>query len=101
MADEFRADYDELEAIARKFADLGERARRVKEQMQQQYDQLIGDQNWIGRGSDAFAREMDGEIFPALERMIRALEETSEATNRISSIAQDAEDDASARFNRR
>ncbi|MBU6163317.1 MAG: WXG100 family type VII secretion target [Myxococcales bacterium] len=101
MAEEFRADYEQLEKIANQFANLGERATRTLQQMRQQYDELINDGNWIGRGSAAFSSEMEGEIFPALERLIDALGQAQGATARIVSMAQDAEENACARFDRR
>jgi WXG100 family type VII secretion target len=69
--------------------------------MQAQYDDLIGQGNWIGRGSQAFAQEMTDLIFPAIVRLQEALREARSVTEQVAQITQDAEDEASARFDRR
>jgi WXG100 family type VII secretion target len=101
MAEEFRADYEQLERIASLFESHADTVATVMREMQAQYDELIGQGNWIGRGSQAFAQEMTDLIFPAIVRLQDALREARSVTEQIAQITQDAEDEASARFDRR
>jgi WXG100 family type VII secretion target len=101
MAEEFRADYEQLERIASLFESHAETVATVMREMQAQYDELIGQGNWIGRGSQAFAEEMTDVIFPAIVRLQDALREAGSVTQEVARIAEDAEEEASSCFDRR
>lgn len=94
-----QADYDELEKIAGEFAD--ESANM--EQLMGQVMNLVGELEsggWIGRGADSFYAEIHDLVEPGMQRLVRALEDGGNAIKQISNILSQAENDASALFNR-
>ncbi len=97
MADEIRADYDQLQDIASRFAN---QAQVIQEMLQnvRSHMQPLEDGGWIGRGSDAFFSEMNDEVLPATERLQKALEEASRVTNQIAQTIRQAEEEASGLF---
>jgi WXG100 family type VII secretion target len=61
----------------------------------------IGDlhaKNWTGQGSDAFFREMEQTILPAMKRLSTALEQNGQVMGAISRIFQEADQDVVALF---
>ena len=97
MANEVRASYNELEQLSNRFA----RSQSEIQQMIQQVRnamQPLENGSWIGRGSDAFLREMRGEVTPAVARLQQALGEASRTTKEIVQTMQQADDQASAPF---
>ena len=59
---------------------------------------LLYTSSWIGRGFDAFQREMRGEVLPAVTRLQNALGEAASTTNSIVQTMQSADEEASAPF---
>ncbi|RME69683.1 MAG: WXG100 family type VII secretion target [Chloroflexi bacterium] len=96
MADEIRADYDQLEQVASRFANQAQEVQQMLQQVRSSMSRLRND--WIGRGSDAFFDEMEGEVLPATQRLQQALEEASRVTKDIVQIMQQAEEEASSPF---
>lgn len=97
MANEVRASYNELEQLSNRFA----RSQSEIQQMIQQVRnamQPLENGSWIGRGSDAFFREMRGEVTPAVTRLQQALGEASRTTKEIVQTMQQADEQASAPF---
>ena len=64
MADEVKADYEQLEQVANKFSNQSEEIQQMLQTVKNNMDKLEPD--WIGRGSEAFFSEMQGEILPAV-----------------------------------
>ncbi|MCG8352469.1 MAG: WXG100 family type VII secretion target, partial [Chloroflexales bacterium] len=60
--------------------------------------QALADGGWEGAGSAAFLAEMQGEIFPALQRFRQALEEARAVTLEAKIILQQAEEEAARVF---
>lgn len=79
--DVVRADYEAIEQVASRFAKQSSTTAQLASQVRQAYTPLRHD-SWIGRGADAFFREMEGQIFPAVHRLIEALEEASRVSSR-------------------
>jgi WXG100 family type VII secretion target len=97
MSDEIRADYDQLEEVASRFANQSQ----VIQQMLQKVRSSMGkleDGGWIGRGSDAFFQEMQSEVLPASLRLQEVLDEASQVARNIVQIVRQAEDEASSPF---
>lgn len=92
-----RADYEQLNQIARVFGQQAEAAGQVLGALQQDLNTLQGG-SWKGKGSDKFYREMNAAILPAMKRVIAAMNEASTTTAKISRIMKQAEDDAAAVF---
>jgi len=97
MADEIRADYEEMEQISNRFANQSQTIQQMMQKVRSSMDKLEGG-DWIGRGSDAFFNEMNSDVLPATERLIQALDEASRTTKDISQTVQQAEEEASSRF---
>jgi WXG100 family type VII secretion target len=54
--------------------------------------------DWIGKGAQAFYKEMSDTVLPTMQRLQRALAEASRTTQQISQIMKTAEDEASSCF---
>ncbi|MBK8051551.1 MAG: WXG100 family type VII secretion target [Anaerolineales bacterium] len=97
MSDEVRASYDELEQVAQRFA-------RAQSEIQQMLQSVRGamepleNGSWIGRGSDAFFREMRSLVLPSVTRLQSALGEASTTTKNISQTMKQADEEAAAPF---
>jgi WXG100 family type VII secretion target len=96
MADEVRADYDQLEQVASRFANQSQEVQQALQQVRNSMNKLQDD--WIGRGSEAFFSEMEGEVLPATNRLQQALDEASRVTKEVVQIMQQAEEEASSPF---
>lgn len=98
--DEIRADYERLEQIANQFANQCQAIQQMLQGVKGAMDPLEGG-GWIGRGSDAFFAEMNGEVTPASMRLRDALEEASGATKKIAEVIRKAEEAAATPFRAR
>jgi WXG100 family type VII secretion target len=96
MADEVKADYEQLEEVANKFSNQSEEIQQMLQTVKNNMDQLEPD--WIGRGSEAFFSEMQSEVLPAVMRLQQALEEANRVTKEVVQTMQDAEEEASSPF---
>lgn len=78
--------------------------RAQSENITKQTQQLKGDMDtlqsgdWIGKGAQAFYKEMGDTVLPTMQRLQRALSEASRITQQISQIMKAAEDEASSCF---
>lgn len=98
--DRIRADYDELAAIAHEMQQEGYGVDSLIVRLRRCVDALEYG-GWIGRGASAFYSEMHNDVFPALHRLANALLDGGDAVSQISQILRDAEEEASALFQRR
>ena len=93
--DVIQADYEVLAEIANRF----EYAARANEQMRQTLQNAMAQLQqggWIGRGSDAFFREMEDDVMPAVQRLIDALHEASRVTQQIRELLHQAEQEGAS-----
>lgn len=90
-----QAEYDELEALARRFDEQSSISGQLAQLLQRDVDGLVNG-GWQGRGIDAFSAEMTNEIFPALFRLSQALAQSGAATRAIIEILRTAEAEAAA-----
>ncbi|MEZ4864328.1 MAG: WXG100 family type VII secretion target [Caldilineaceae bacterium] len=97
MADEIRADYEQLEQIANKFARQAQEIQQMLQRVRGSMDKLENG-GWIGRGSQAFFAEMNGKIMPASQRLQQALGEANRSVKDISQTVRQAEEEASSVF---
>ena len=97
MADEIRADYNELEEIASQFNNGAQAIQAMQQKVRSSYAKLV-DKGWIGQGANAFFDEMDSLILPAEERLQSALEEAGQTTQKIAQAVKKAEEEASSLF---
>ncbi|MCG3212076.1 MAG: hypothetical protein FOGNACKC_05723 [Anaerolineae bacterium] len=96
MTDQVQADYEQLDDVARRFDHQSQEIQQMMQQVRNGMQRLQSD--WIGRGSEAFFREMQGEVLPAVQRLQQALEEASRVTKDIAQTMQQAEEEASSPF---
>jgi WXG100 family type VII secretion target len=99
MAERVRADYDQLSEVARSFERESTELRRALDAIRRQVEVLErGD--WIGKGAQAFYREMRSQVLPSLQRLVNALEAASRVTLQASRVMKEAEDDSANLFRR-
>jgi len=96
-ADVIQAQYEQLEALARRFGKQADLQVALQKRLQMRVERLRS-AGWTGRGSDAFYREMDGQVFPAMQRLIVALREAQKVTLQIADIVYRAEEQAASLF---
>lgn len=89
--------YEELDRIAAQFGRAATAAAQLRQQVRRGYDPLEKG-GWQGRGAAAFTREMQAQVFPALERLIKALEAGRSVTMEIKGVMQRAEEEAARPF---
>lgn len=97
MADEIRADYEQLEQVANKFAQQSQEIQQMLQKVRGSMEKLQNG-GWIGRGSDAFFSEMNGKVVPASQRLQQALGEANRSVKDIMNTVQQAEEEASSVF---
>jgi WXG100 family type VII secretion target len=97
MADEIRGVYAELQQIAQRFAAAQSEVQGNIQRVNNSMAPLDGG-SWIGRGYDAFSREMHNEVMPAMNRLQQALAEAARVTSAISQTLEDADEQASSPF---
>ncbi len=97
MIDTTQADYNQLETIAGKFGQLADSNTALHSRLAQTSQQLKGG-GWAGAGAVAFLNEMEGEIFPALQRLTQALEQAQTTTRQSSETIRAAEEEAAGLF---
>lgn len=90
-----RTDYDQLTQAAATFAQQAEQASKVYQGLRQTVELLQGG-DWLGQGAQAFYSEMNGQVLPTMQRLVRALEQAAETTRKVNQIAQQAEREAAA-----
>ncbi len=98
-ASEVRASYEELTGIATKFTQASERNQQSLQQIERAAQRLTGG-SWQGRGSEAFAREMQTLLLPALRRLVVALAQGGTTVRKIQQLMRQAEEEAAALFNK-
>jgi len=96
MADEIRADYQQLQQVATQFSRQATAVNQMRQHVKRSMNALQG--NWIGHGSEAFFSEMNDKVLPGTDRLYRSLQDASKITKQIMQLVQQAEQDAAAPF---
>ncbi|GAB5494575.1 MAG: hypothetical protein Phog2KO_47900 [Phototrophicaceae bacterium] len=89
--------YVNLEQIASTFANLVDSNEHLLRNLQRKTDELQAN-GWIGHGADVFFNEITDDVFPRMQRLIEALDESNRTVYQISQMMADAEDEASNLF---
>jgi WXG100 family type VII secretion target len=97
MSDEIRADYDQLENVAGRFASQSQVIQELLQKVNGSMDKLESN-GWKGRGSDAFFQEMHSEVLPASQRLQDVLAQANQVTRTIIQTVKQAEAEASTLF---
>ena len=95
MSDEIRGVYNDLEQVASRFTSAQGDVQNTLQRVQAAMEPLENG-SWIGRGSDAFVREMSGEVVPAVQRL-QLFEEVLGQDAVVRTLRQ-ADEDASSPF---
>ncbi len=96
-APKIRGDYDLLAQISQIFARNSTETQGMINRLKQSFGALQGG-DWVGKGANAFYREMENEVFPSLKRLAGALNIAGKTTRQIEKILRDAEDEAARIF---
>lgn len=97
-ADKTRGNYEELARIASAFAAEESRQSATFNDLRKGAEQLrSGD--WIGQGASAFYAEMDSQVLPSLQRLVRAMASASRVTRTLSQTIKQAEEEAARLLN--
>ena len=97
-ADKTRGNYDELTRIASAFAAEESRQAATLNDLRKNVEQLrSGD--WIGQGASAFFAEMDSQVLPSLQRLVRSMASASRVTRTLSQTIKQAEEEAARLLN--
>lgn len=94
MSNLIQIDHDAMKAIASQFGRQSDDVTRMYRQVVTAIEKLR-DGGWIGEGADAFFEEMDGEVLPAVQRLIAALAMADKVSNDISQLMENADEEAS------
>jgi WXG100 family type VII secretion target len=95
--DIIQANYDQLALVARRFAQQAQAITELRGRVLRS-GQALERGGWQGRGSLAFFAEMNGVVYPAMQRLIQALEEARSVTLQASDLMRRAEEEAAAVF---
>jgi WXG100 family type VII secretion target len=94
-APRIRIEYDDLGQIAKTFGNHEEATESTSQALNRQAE-ILRNGHWIGRGADAFYREMDESILPSLKGLARVLGLADRVTRDIDKIMHEAEEDAAS-----
>lgn len=97
MVDEIRADYNELNAVASKFANQEQAIQQMSQKIRSAMEKLENG-GWMGEGSEAFFNEMRSLVLPAIQRLETALQEGAAVTRETAQTMRQAEEEASSVF---
>lgn len=91
-----QSNYESLEQVAARFEKNRESIQQMHTALNRKAQALA--KSWEGRGSQAFQREMQSTLFPALQRLTNALAQAGATTRKISQSVSNAEQEASNLF---
>jgi WXG100 family type VII secretion target len=97
-ADVIQANYDQLDAVAGRFGQQAEVTAELHSRVARGV-QALEDGGWEGAGSAAFFAEMQGELYPAMQRLIQVLQDARSVTLEAKDILLRAEEEAAGVFN--
>jgi WXG100 family type VII secretion target len=89
--------YDQLEKVSAQFSLSAENSEHMRRQLLQHFSSLK-EGGWVGKGASDFCDEMTDEVFPAIDRLIAALQAARQVTLDISGLMRRAEEEAAALF---
>ncbi|MBN1564303.1 MAG: WXG100 family type VII secretion target [Anaerolineae bacterium] len=96
-ANVIQADYDVLEKVGKEFEKLHSLNLNMTRQIRT-YSQTLVQDGWKGEAAEQFEQEMESVVLPRLDRYCEALEMAAQVTQMVSSIMQEAEQQACSLF---
>ncbi len=97
-APKIQADYNGLREIAQAFSQNSDRLGAMNQRLVAMVGNEIRGKGWIGKGADNFIREMETLVFPAMERLLRALADAASATQKVAQVLEQAEQEGGSLF---
>ena len=97
MTDKIEVKYDEMDQISGRFDNQAGEIQQMMQNVRAKMEDLHNG-GWIGRGSDSFFAEMQGEVLPAVTRLQQALEQASHVARQINDTMKQAEEEACTPF---
>ncbi|MCE7947968.1 MAG: WXG100 family type VII secretion target [Chloroflexi bacterium CFX4] len=97
MANLIRLVPDDLKAAMQVFTQRAEQLNGLHRQMESHLDRLRSG-GWTGKGAESFFNEMQNLVSPALLRLIKALHDSTQSTQNLISVLQQAEEEAAMLF---
>jgi len=98
MAEKTELNYDQVQGFVKSFKAEADDIQALAKDTSSRANALHGD-GWVGQGADKFIEEMNGEILPAMERLVQALNTASEMAQKISETYSQAEEETQGYFN--
>jgi WXG100 family type VII secretion target len=95
-ADTIQSQYENLQQVAQRFARRAETIQQLHSNVTRQTQKLAG--TWEGKAATAFMQEMRTTLFPGLQRLSKALEQSSRTTTKIAQVLRQAEEEAARLF---
>ena len=92
-----QADYEALDALARRFQAQQQQTSTLKQRVDRGVTALRNG-GWQGAGSTAFVQEMESRVNPAMQRLIEALAEAQTVTLQLKEFIRQAEEAAASVF---
>lgn len=96
MANEIKADYEQLQQIAQRFRAQSQNVQQLTRQVKSRMERL--QQSWEGRAADAFFREMNQVLLPGVVRLQKAFDQSSLTVTKIANVMKEAETTAAHLF---
>lgn len=93
----FRADYDQMAEISKRLEREAVNVKRSIDSLKRKIEVLKGG-DWIGEGANAFYREMESEVMPAMQRLLKALEMSSGVIQTIVRLVHETEESIGGLF---
>jgi WXG100 family type VII secretion target len=85
-----RADYDQMPEISKRFEREAVNVKHSIDSLKRTIEVLKGG-DWFGEGANAFYREMESEVMPAMQRLLQTLEMGSGVIQKIERLLHEAE----------
>jgi WXG100 family type VII secretion target len=100
MPGRIRAHYNDLQQASQAFNNEAHTIGSMYNQLKGRTEDLHG-KGWQGLGSDAYFREMEGTVLPAIKRLEAALNSMGSTIKQVHDIFHNAESDVNQLFTKR
>ena len=96
-SDTIRGEFDGLANLAKIFARQAQSAQRTRSRLKGQVETLRSG-GWLGKGANAFYREMDERLLPAFAQLEQAMSGADQLLRKVDKLLHDTEDDVTRIF---
>jgi len=97
MADIVQFDPDGTKSVSQRFNDQSDHVEALYKKLHAQMEVLRG-KKWIGKNADKFMEIMDNTLMPGVQRLSKGLDAASVATNQVTKIIRDADEENKSLF---